>query len=233
MIFDQSPRCLHRKARPLGMTAILAGMASIAAAQRSLPTAIFTDPPADQIHPAKLTVLHSPSHGRFVNGLVYEPSGGGLHPTAVICHGLPGNEKSLDLAQALRRAGWNAVTFNYRGSWGSEGKFHFRQTLEDAAAVLAYLRDSANAASLRVDTARIALVGHSMGAWVAAHVAASDHKVAAAVLISAADFGRLGALPRDQLVSFMTGETTSLAGVTAESMADEVRANAAGIPAFK
>ncbi|MDO8912512.1 MAG: hypothetical protein Q8N10_08825 [Phenylobacterium sp.] len=32
-----------------------------------------------------------------------------------------GNEKNLDLAQAVRRAGWNAVTFNYRGSWGSPG----------------------------------------------------------------------------------------------------------------
>ncbi|MFD3266336.1 hypothetical protein [Phenylobacterium ferrooxidans] len=32
-----------------------------------------------------------------------------------------GNEKNLDLAQAVRRAGWNAAAFNYRGSWGSPG----------------------------------------------------------------------------------------------------------------
>jgi len=80
----------------------------------------------------------------------------------VICHGLAGNEKNLDLAQAVRRAGWNAVTFNYRGSWGSPGKFRFAQNLEDADAVLAYLREPANAAKLGVDPKRIALAGHSM-----------------------------------------------------------------------
>jgi hypothetical protein len=48
---------------------------------------------------------------------------GGLGLVALICHGLPGNEKHLDLAQAVRRAGWLAVTFNYRGSWGSQGVF--------------------------------------------------------------------------------------------------------------
>jgi predicted alpha/beta-fold hydrolase len=64
-----------------------------------------------------MTVLHIPSHGLPINGVVYQAAGAGLHPTIVICHGLPGNEKNLDLAQAVRRAGWNAVTFNYRGSW--------------------------------------------------------------------------------------------------------------------
>jgi dienelactone hydrolase len=88
---------------------------------QSVPTAIFTDPPADHAHPAAMKVLHIPSHGVLINGLVYSPGGAGPHPTLVICHGLPGNEKNLDLAQAVRRAGWNAVTFNYRGSWEVPG----------------------------------------------------------------------------------------------------------------
>jgi len=144
----------------------------------------------------------------------------------VICHGLPGNEKNLDLAQALRRAGWNAVAFNYRGSWGSPGNFRFTQNLEDAAAVLAYLRDPANAAKLGIDTARIALIGHSMGGWVAAHAAATDRRVAGVILISAADLGRMGDRPRDRVVKSMADDMESLSGVTAESMADEVRTNA-------
>src|ERR1700733_10721612 len=83
---------------------------------QTVPTSIFTDPPADKAHPAAMQVLHIPSHGVNINGLIYSPAGAGPHPTLVICHGLPGNEKNLDLAQAVRRAGWNAVTFNYRGS---------------------------------------------------------------------------------------------------------------------
>jgi acetyl esterase/lipase len=213
-----------RTASGLLLTFLAAG-SSIALAQ-SVPAAIYTDPPADAAHPATMTVLHIPSHGVLINGLVYSPPGAGPHPTIVICHGLPGNEKNLDLAQALRRAGWNAVTFNYRGSWGSPGNFRFAQTLEDAPAVLAYLRDPANATKLGIDTQRIVIAGHSMGGWVTALTAAKDHALIGAILISAGDMGSLGDAPRDRTVAAMADDMESLAGVTAESMADEARANA-------
>src|ERR1044072_3387211 len=83
---------------------------------------------------ARMEVLHIPSGGVEINGLAYIPSGAGTHPTVVICHGWPGNEKNLDLAQAVRRVGWTAVTFNYRGSWGRPGECHFAQLPADAAA---------------------------------------------------------------------------------------------------
>jgi pimeloyl-ACP methyl ester carboxylesterase len=149
-----------------------------------------------------------------------------VHPTLVICHGLPGNEKNLDLAQAVRRAGWNAVTFNYRGSWGSAGVFRFAQNLEDADAVLAYLRDPANAARLGIDTKRIAIAGHSMGGWVTVHTAAHDHALVGAILISAADMGAISGMQREKVVALMADNKETLAGVTAESMADEVTVNA-------
>lgn len=205
---------------------LLAVLWSASAIAQSVPAAIDTDPQADAAHPAAMAVLHIPSHGVLINGLIYEPSGAGPHPTLVICHGLPGNEKNLDLAQAVRRAGWNAVTFNYRGSWGSPGVFRFAQNLEDANAVLAYLRDPANAARLGIDTKRIAIAGHSMGGWVTAHTAAHDHGLIGAVLISAADMGGMGGLPRERIVALMADNKESLVGVTAESMADEVIANA-------
>jgi pimeloyl-ACP methyl ester carboxylesterase len=212
----------------LSTLAVLAALsaASTAAFAQSVPAAIFTDPPADAAHPAKMIVLHIPSHGMFINGLVYQPSAVGPHPTLVICHGMPGNEKNLDLAQAVRRAGWNAVTFNYRGSWGSPGVFRFAQNLEDADAVLAYLRDPATAARLDIDTRRIAIAGHSMGGWVVAHTAAHDHGLIGAILISAADMGRFDAEPREALVAHMADNMESLSGVTAQSMADELQANA-------
>lgn len=193
---------------------------------QAVPAAIFTDPPADKAHPAATAVLHIPSHGVLINGLVYSPAGAGLHPTLVICHGLPGNEKNLDLAQAVRRAGWNAVTFNYRGSWGSPGAFRFAHNLQDADAVLAYLRDPVNAAKLGLDPKRIALAGHSMGGWVTAHTAAHDHALLGAILISMGDMGRIGDMPHDQAVAVMADNMETLAGVTAESMADEVKAHA-------
>ena len=196
-----------------------------AALAQSVPAAIFTDPAPDKAHPAKMTVVHIPTHGLLINGVVYQASGAGPHPTIVICHGLPGNEKNLDLAQAARRAGWNAVTFNYRGSWGSPGNFRFAQNPEDAAAVLEYLRAPSNAAALGIDTRRIVLAGHSMGGWVTALTASKDSALLGAILISAADMGLMVGT-RERVVALMADDMESLAGVTAESMADEATANA-------
>jgi uncharacterized protein len=197
-----------------------------AALAQTGPPAIYTDPPADPAHPAGMAVLHIPSHGVLINGVEYSPPGAGPHPTLVICHGLPGNEKNLDLAQAVRRAGWNAVTFNYRGSWGSPGSFRFAQNLQDAPAVLAYLRDPANAARLGVDPKRIAIAGHSMGGWVVAHTAANDHALMGAILISMGDMGAIGTMPHARVVAAMADDMEALAGVTAESMAKEAEAHA-------
>jgi uncharacterized protein len=191
---------------------------------QSVPAALFTDPPADVAHPARLTVLRILSHGALINGMIYQPSGIGPHPTVVICHGLPGNEKNLDVAQAVRRAGWNAVIFNYRGSWGSPGDFRLSQNLEDGEAVLAYLRDRDNAKRLGIDTAHIVMLGHSMGGWVVVHTASHDHHVAGAILISAADVGKQGELPHDRLAALLDDCTWPLAGVTAEGLADQMHA---------
>jgi pimeloyl-ACP methyl ester carboxylesterase len=196
-------------------------MTSPVAAQ-TVPKAVFEDPARDAKFPARMEAIHIPSGGVNIIGVVYVASGPGLHPTLVIFHGLPGTEKNLDLAQAVRRAGWNAVTFNYRGSWGSPGVFTFAQSREDADAVLAFIRDPANAKRLNIDASRIAIAGHSMGGQVAAQILGHDPGVLGAAIISAGD---LGGIPRASVVGLMDVNREGLAGVTAESMADEVIAH--------
>jgi pimeloyl-ACP methyl ester carboxylesterase len=186
------------------------------------PAAIFTDPPADPAHPARMEVLHIPSGGVQINGVAYLAAGAGPHPTVLLLHGLPGNEKNLDLAQAIRRAGWNAITFNYRGSWGSPGAFSFRGNLDDAKAVLAYLRAPANVEKLQVDTRKIVVMGHSMGGWVTSQIAGGDPDVAGAVLISAADMGQTAGAPLERRLRTARENMEALAGVTAESMAEQM-----------
>ncbi|WP_411342272.1 alpha/beta fold hydrolase [Sphingopyxis sp. J-6] len=188
-----------------------------------LPAAIYSDPPADKAHPAAMEVVHIPSGGVEINGVVYIPAGAGPHPAVILCHGLPGNEKSLDLAQAIRRAGWTVITFNYRGSWGSPGQYRFGQNLEDADAVLAFARDPANAAKLRIDPERLVIMGHSMGGWVTALTAAKDRKLLGAAMISAANLGAFGQMPREQLAAGMKANgQEALAGTSPEIMADEL-----------
>lgn len=190
-----------------------------------LPAAIYTDPAPNKLHPARMEVLHIPSGGVEINGVAYLAAGPGLHPTLVLCHGWPGNEKNLDLAQAVRRAGWNVVTFNYRGSWGSPGNFRFAQNPEDARAVLAYLRSPAVAAKLGINTTQIAIAGHSMGGWVTTLVAGQDDGLLGAALISAANMGVMRGLDRPGIVKMATENSETLAGTSPEMMADELVAN--------
>lgn len=138
---------------------------------------------------ASMETMQIPSHGSPMNALVYVAAGAGPHPAVILLHGFPGNERNLDLAQDMRRAGWDVLYFNYRGSWGTPGRFSFSHGIEDTAAALAYLRQPQVARKLRLDPTRIVLIGHSMGGFMAVEAAASDPSVKAFAIISAADFG--------------------------------------------
>ena len=210
--------------RPLLIAAFLALTATAvsAAPPGDVPAAVYTDPASDAAHPARMQVLHIPSHGVSINGVAYLAAGAQPHPTVVLLHGLPGNEKNLDLAQAIRRAGWNVVTFNYRGSWGSPGTFRFGQNFEDADAVLAYVRDPANAVLLGVDTRRLVIIGHSMGGWIAVATAGHDSGLIGLASISAADMSRLGGAPPATRDKAMADNMESLAGVTAQDMGEDI-----------
>jgi pimeloyl-ACP methyl ester carboxylesterase len=148
------------------------------------------DPPRDIAQPPGMEELKIPSHGAQMNGFIYLAQGAGSHGVVVFLHGYPGNERNLDLAQAVRRAGWHALYFDYRGSWGSGGTFGFQNALDDVGAALAFLR--ANAARFRIDTDRVALVGHSMGAWLALQHAAADPGAACTGALDAWNLGAFG-----------------------------------------
>jgi len=96
-----------------------------------------TDTAAKPAFPASMQTFQIPSHGALLNALVYVAAGAGPHPAVVLLHGFPGNERNLDLAQDIRRAGWDVLYFNYRGSWGSPGDFSFSHAIEDTAAATA------------------------------------------------------------------------------------------------
>jgi pimeloyl-ACP methyl ester carboxylesterase len=203
---------------------------------RGQPPAVAADPAPDKVKPAAMESFQLPSHGALLNAFVYLAAGPGPHPVVVLLHGFPGNERNLDLAQSIRRAGWNVLYFDYRGSWGSPGDFSFTHSIEDTEAAIAYLRDPANAARLRSDPANIVLIGHSMGGFLARYAGAHDPAIRAIALISAADMAvdRIEAIPatyRDRALTpiakgFAAEGMAPLAGCTPESLAKEAIANA-------
>ena len=125
---------------------------------------ILNDLKWDMTSPASSTELFIPSGNSQIAGLIYNANGLQKHPTLLLLHGYPGNERNLDIAQVVRSRGWNVIYFDYRGSWGSQGKFSFKNCVEDVVNVVSFCNKYQD--SLKIDTSNIVLFGHSMGGWV-------------------------------------------------------------------
>jgi pimeloyl-ACP methyl ester carboxylesterase len=165
-----------------------------AAGRASVPyDPVTMDPPTvDSSHPPRLAEIAFRSAGERLNGLLYVAAGAGPHPVVLLLHGNPGYERNLDVAQAIRRAGYTVLYFDYRGNWGSGGLFSRTHALEDVPAALSWVRSPAVAGQFGLDAARIALVGHSMGGWLALMSAAADPKVACVASLDARNIGAYG-----------------------------------------
>jgi uncharacterized protein len=163
-----------------------------------------------------LTGVTFASDGHRLVGVLYLARGEEPKPTMLLLHGCPGLEKNLDLAVRLREAGWNALLFHYRGCWGSAGRYDLRTIPRDVTAAVDYLDGCP-----RVDSGRIAVLGHSMGGWAALVTAAAEPRVrAVAVYGSAVRFGaglRLSpALIDAEFTRFLAATPEEFAGQLAE-----------------
>jgi pimeloyl-ACP methyl ester carboxylesterase len=146
----------------------------------------------DSMFPPAMHEFSFESGGSRLNALMYIANGPGPHPTVVLLHGYPGNERNLDLAQEMRRAGSNVLFFNYRGTWGSGGRFTVSHALEDVSEVLKLVRDRDWAAEHRSDPVQVALVGHSFGGFLGAITTAGDRGVSCFAFLAGANMGAAG-----------------------------------------
>ncbi len=198
---------------------------------------ITMDPTAaDSVSPARMAEVAFESGGDRLNGLLYVAAGAAPHPAVLLLHGNPGNERNLDLAQAIRRAGYTVLFFDYRGNWGSGGTFSRTHALEDVHAALRWVRSSTTARQFGIDPSRVALVGHSMGGWLSLMAAAADPSVACVGALDARNVGAYGrVLRRDRSAdSSLVAANDSLTGPGAPYRAEaggaglvaEMKANA-------
>lgn len=114
--------------------------------------------------PKSLPILFQSGDHKLV-GRVLMTHGSNAKPTVIFLHGNPGFEKNEETGQFLRRQGFNTVFFSYSGTWGNEGVFNYKNSIEDIKSLVIYLKK--NAKYFRIDTKKISLCGHSMGADIA------------------------------------------------------------------
>ena len=181
----------------------------------------------DMAYPPDFAELLIPGHGVMLTGFMLVANGRGPHPTVLLLHGFPGNEKNLDLAQSLRRAGYNVLFFHYRGAWGSQGDYTIGGQADDVTAVLDYVHKEAE--PLRVDTTRLSIVGHSMGGFTALRAASAHGEIKCTVGLAAANFEAdtgLGEKEKQDLAAY-TDQLFMLGNYNGAKLLAELEANAA------
>ncbi|HTV08910.1 MAG TPA: alpha/beta fold hydrolase [Candidatus Aquilonibacter sp.] len=146
--------------------------------------AIAHDPAPNPSAPTRNLETVLDSHGSRIEGMFLLASGTDPHPTVILLHGFPGYEQNMDLAQALRRDGWNVLAMHYRGSWGSQGTFSFAHCMEDVGAMLAYVTQPANVQKFHIDTHHLVVIGHSMGGFLTVAALAQHPELKAGVVIT-------------------------------------------------
>ncbi len=153
-----------------------------------------------------------PSRGQptfLLEGVVHGVTGVELAPVVVLCHPQPASSNMNDkltilLAQAVAEAGMLGIRFNFRGVGRSQGQ----QTdgrlepLDLAGAIdIAMAQPGANPAKLCV-------IGHGFGAYIALLYAPFDPRVRTIVAISLPLFRAVSGFPRpfERPKLFVTGE---------------------------
>jgi pimeloyl-ACP methyl ester carboxylesterase len=162
------------------------------------PSAVIADGQTDKKYPPGIVGITMPSHGVEMDATFYLAGGPNPHGTVLLLHGLPGYETNGDLAQSIRRAGWNVLLFHYRGTWGTAGTFSQSAALEDTAEAVRFLRDSTNVAKYRIDPRSLVVIGHSFGGFVAAYEGSHDPDIKAIAMISAVNLGKINIDPKER-----------------------------------
>ena len=198
------------------------------AGAQTTPTAVVADPPVETKFPPGLAGITVPSHGVDMDATLYLAGGSGPHGTVLLLHGLPGYESNGDLAQSIRRAGWNVLLFHYRGTWGTAGTFSMSSAIEDTAEAVRFLRDPANAAKYRNDPQRLVVIGHSFGGFLAGYEASNDPHITGVAMIAAVNLGRINADVKEREARLKRWETQMhpLRGTSAPELFGEAERHA-------
>ena len=126
-----------------------------------------------------------------IRGKLYRASfAPGKAPTVLLLHGFPGNvDDVLGLGEVMSSTGLNVLTFNYRGTYQSEGEYSLRNTMADIVAAFDYLKDEETINQFNLDPDRLILGGYSYGGGMGLIHAAKHRSVNHVFSIAGTDHG--------------------------------------------
>lgn len=142
-----------------------------------------------QISPVKITIDRD---GIILQGRFFASAEnkGNHKPTVILLAGFPGGERDvLGIGEKLSEAGFNALTFNYTGTYKSQGLASFENQQKDIKAAFDFIRNPVNIDKYKIDTSRIYLGGWCHGGGMALAYASKHPEVTSVFSVAGNDFG--------------------------------------------
>src|SRR4030042_56354 len=137
--------------------------------------------------PVDMTINRS---GLLLKGKFYTAGGEGIFPTVLLLHGFPGNENDvLGIGNRLSQSWINVLTFNYGGTYQSQGLTSIENQQKDIQAAFDFLHNRENIIKYKIDTTRIYLGGWCHGGGMAMAYAVNHSEVSTVFSIAGNDFG--------------------------------------------
>ncbi len=125
-----------------------------------------------------------------IRGYFFPSNADGESPTAIFLQGFPGIEGDELIGEELSQAGINVLTFNYRGTFQSEGYFSFPNAVADIGAALRFLQESHHRETYHIHPDKIILGGWSFGGAIAPAGAVQNPAFKQIFMISGRSFGQ-------------------------------------------
>lgn len=128
------------------------------------------------------------SDGSLIQGLFFTAKATEPSPTAILLQGFPGGEGDVfGLGHALSSAGINVFTFNWQGTWKSEGIILPEYSLRDVINALSFLKTAEMIQKFKIDTIQISIIGYSYGGGFAVLGSLHDPNVKKVATIAGGD----------------------------------------------
>ena len=139
----------------------------------------------NSVNPARISFIHQ---GHEIRGWLYKAVGEGQFSPIILLQGSVGQDGDvLGLGKNLSNEGFNVMTFNYPGSWKSEGIRTDAAALSCVQSAINFAKSESSLNLFRNGTSDIILIGYSYGGGMALLGSVLDQSIKKVITIAAGD----------------------------------------------
>lgn len=185
-------------------------------------TNVLAQPPAENALPIQFE-----SQGYQLQGWLFTAPDGIERPVVLLLQGAIGTDGDvLGIGEALSSSHYHVLTYNYPGTWRSEGQRSDSSALQSVFDAIRYIKTNPEISSANLNTSDITLAGYSYGGGMALLAASKDSTIQTVISIAGGDLSvraeQLSENPQfrsqfERMLDNMTANPSMIRGTTGQN----------------